>query len=313
MTARYASSSSFLPRALGDLAASRRAHCFRSSHYSRRSISITTVTGAATTAALYFFTTIQLQTHYNYKAASFAALSSSTSFNMNNNDNNNSNDQELNDMWGSAIEGMIDVPGCEEHVLYLAPAAAVESTPATCSTEQITCHSNFQNYNWPEPFQKNRRVFCLTGRNPMGIDRPAAENSAANRMLAERLGSKAFMSNHPTPFAQWRSFGFHVQEGWREDGFAVSYNEEDIGAGRSQILSLAREFQQAAIYEFGIERNGESLSSSDASASVLLLKRRVVWCDEAKQKEIGDEECSMRALGSGEVPESELSRGVPVI
>eukprot|EP00816_Leptocylindrus_hargravesii_P002855 CAMPEP_0196816350 /NCGR_PEP_ID=MMETSP1362-20130617/54863_1 /TAXON_ID=163516 /ORGANISM="Leptocylindrus danicus, Strain CCMP1856" /LENGTH=233 /DNA_ID=CAMNT_0042193643 /DNA_START=209 /DNA_END=910 /DNA_ORIENTATION=+ len=225
---------------------------------------------------------------------------------------NNNNDQELNDMWGSAIEGMIDVPGCEEHVLYLAPVAT-EDTPATCSTEQITTTpSNYQNYNWPEPFQKNRKVFCLTGHNPMGKDRSAAENSAANRLLAERLGSKAFISD-PAPFAQWRSFGFHVQQGWREDGFAVSYNEEDVGAGRSQILSLAREFQQAAIYEFGIQTGGESLSSAGASASLLFLKRRVVWCDEAKQKEISDEECSMRALASGEVPESELSRGVPVI
>merc|ERR1740124_20725 len=136
----------------------------------------------------------------------------------------------------------------------------------------------------------------------MGVNQSPEENNAANQKLSRRLETLL----DPAPFARWRSFGFHLQEGWREDGFAVSYNEQDVMIGRDQILELAREFRQAAIYEFSIINNENDTTTTDA-----VLNRRIIWCD--KQKVVdGDEECSsMRALNVREIPDSELSRGVP--
>ena len=135
-------------------------------------------------------------------------------------DESTNNDEKLNDLWSSAIEGMINVPGYSESVLYLSP---VGSFPKG----QIKLEP------WPEPFRNGRRVYCLTAHNPMGTTVSDAENKLANKALKVRLhdvfGCKEFGTklevadaSHTSnarrlmPFAQWHSFGFHIGEGWRE-------------------------------------------------------------------------------------------------
>lgn len=97
----------------------------------------------------------------------------------------------------------------------------------------------------------------------------------------------------PAPAAAWHSFGFNAKENWREDGFSVSYRLEDAKrGGREAVLSLARKYDQAAIYEY---------QCVDGR-----LERAVVWCDPAQHAARGKEIERMEVLL--EAPNSELSK-----
>ena len=142
---------------------------------------------------------------------------------------------------------MIRVPGAEglaapNSVLYMAPTTAAAAR------------------RWPPPFE-NGPVFSLTAHNPMGRDAPAAQNDAANR----RLHAELWALDSPAPAARWHSFGFNAAEGWREAGFSLAFAAADAERGRAATLGLARKYEQAAIYEYGV-RDGK-------------LYRTVVWCD----------------------------------
>ena len=157
-------------------------------------------------------------------------------------------DTALGELWGTAFDGMVRVPGAEgvaapNSVLYMAPTTAAAADAR----------------RWPPPFE-NGAVFSLTAYNPMGRDAPEAQNVAANRRLHAELGDLS-----PAPAARWHSFGFNAKEGWREDGFSVAFAAADAERGRAAVLALARKYEQAAIYEYGV-RDGR-------------LYRTVVWCD----------------------------------
>ena len=117
-------------------------------------------------------------------------------------------------MWAAAVDGWINVPGCEslttdEGVLYMAPKADAAARPIPRLVAKST-------------------IFSLTAWNPMGKDAPYATNEAQNEYLARDLTKL-----RPEPRAVWQAFGFHVNEGWRENGFSVAFaNEVDslIGA-----------------------------------------------------------------------------------
>lgn len=215
-------------------------------------------------------------------------------------DESTKNDENLNDLWSSAIEGMINVPGYSESVLYLSPVGSFPNG-------QIKLEP------WPEPFRNGRRIYCLTAHNPMGTTVSDAENKVANKALKARLydafGCKEYgtkievtdsshMSNarRLMPFAQWHSFGFHIGEGWREDGFALSFDRDIRTEARAEIVKVAAEYQQGAIYEFSV----------DGDSGV--LTRRVIWCDPVKQQEVGDEVTEMESLTT--VPESNLAQAI---
>ena len=107
-------------------------------------------------------------------------------------------DAKLSSMWTTAMDGMINVPGCDalssaEGVLYLAPMPSKPPDPPTA---------------WPKIFAKGV-VFALTASNPMGIDAPAAENQAANEALEQDILD--LQRRQMAPRAWWRSFGFNVQ------------------------------------------------------------------------------------------------------
>eukprot|EP00930_Biecheleria_cincta_P061151 TRINITY_DN46716_c0_g1_i1.p1 TRINITY_DN46716_c0_g1~~TRINITY_DN46716_c0_g1_i1.p1 ORF type:complete len:236 (-),score=47.10 TRINITY_DN46716_c0_g1_i1:125-832(-) len=155
---------------------------------------------------------------------------------------NRNSDEALGSLWGEAIDGMIDVPGAQElqsaeRVLYLAPeSTAGPHSPAV----------------WPEIFVKGV-IFSLTASNPMGKDAPAAVNRKANGELEEDIKSMFEGQFAVTPTTWWRSFGFNVQEGWREDGFSIAFSNKEQIAGRTMVLHLAQKYDQAAIYQFRFE------------------------------------------------------------
>ena len=197
----------------------------------------------------------------------------------------NIDNEALNNMWSEAIEGMIGVPGYSKKVLYLAPKKRDTSTDGSESR-------NFT--KWPEPFLNGRRVFCLTGHNPMGQTLPKEQNKIANLALEQSL-DEAIKSSGVTPFAQWNSFGFHVTEGWREDGFALSFDAINADDGRRIVLKLANDYQQAAIYEFQLNKEED-------------LQRTVVWCNPLVKEE--GEIISMKILQDNEIPITELAKGI---
>mmetsp|Transcript_10154 Transcript_10154/g.11622 ORF Transcript_10154/g.11622 Transcript_10154/m.11622 type:complete len:285 (+) Transcript_10154:61-915(+) len=197
----------------------------------------------------------------------------------------------LNDLWSSSIEGMY-IP-YHDGILYMAPVQAGRTDIKTSSSV------------WPKPFQNGRSVFSLTGHNPMGKDQSKALNNDANNKLHNRIQTHLFRDKEVDggediikPNSFWRSFGFNVKERWREDGFTVSYDSQYADEGRELILQLAREFQQAAIYEYGMkEHNDFGENQRD------ILWRKVVWCDSNKLSG-NEEQFEMETVVP---PESEFS------
>ena len=144
-------------------------------------------------------------------------------------------DDALSSMWAAAIDGMKDVPGCEEissadGVLYMAP-----NPEAPMRT-------------WPRIFAKST-VFSLTASNPMGKEAPAAANERMNALLEEDIKNLRVV----TPRAWWHSFGFNANEGWREDGFSVAFGHEERVYARMAILKLARKYRQKAVYAYSMQ------------------------------------------------------------
>ena len=144
--------------------------------------------------------------------------------------------KQLQNLWATSYDAWLRVPDHDEPVVYLRPQG---------QDEDPTCpDTNQQKRKLPSIVNK-LCLFALTGYNPMGEDRDAATNQAANEKLREDLKR---LSN-PTPRYIWDSFGF--AQDWREDGFIVAYDEtRDAQAGEAAIIELAKTYQQGAIYGF---------------------------------------------------------------
>ena len=139
--------------------------------------------------------------------------------------------------------------------------------------------------NWPKIFSKSV-VFSLTASNPMGVDVPAAQNRAANARLQSDIEALKVK-----PRAWWHSFGFNVQEGWREDGFSIAFAPDERVYARMAVLRLAIKHRQAAVYYYRVE-DGQ-------------LFREVIWLNPTKQEEHGGTREVMAVLA--EPPRSELA------
>ena len=178
----------------------------------------------------------------------------------------------LFDTWSTATECMINFPGANSHpsstdgVLYMTPVPP--SNVADAGT----------NSPWPTIFVDNV-LFCLTAYNPMGNTVPHEENVIANMALEQdilQLYNDTNNTNGPgdnndnninsssgVPLAAWwHSFGFHEQEGWRENGYTLAFpvnKEYDDSDGSSAssvvttVMNLANKYHQAAIYKFSYE------------------------------------------------------------
>jgi hypothetical protein len=104
------------------------------------------------------------------------------------------------------------------------------------------------------PLMQTHVVFALTAFNPPGVERTLEQNSAANARLWASLRDEL----SPAPRVIWPSWGFHREEGWREDGFALAYpmdiyrrREQMLDArarAREAVLRLAARYEQGAIF-----------------------------------------------------------------
>ena len=193
----------------------------------------------------------------------------------------NATDSELGQLWGSAMDGMVDVPGCSlaapNGVLYLAPTSDRTKPSAMVS--------------WPKVIAKSV-VFSLTASNPNGVTAPADWNSEASAALERDI-----VSLRNPPRAWWRSFGFHAGEGWREDGFSLAFALEERMFARAAVMKLAHKYRQAAIYTYHVNAEG-------------LLVREVLWVNRAKQEELGDTREYMRLLDTA--PRTPLAAREPL-
>jgi hypothetical protein len=113
-------------------------------------------------------------------------------------------EQELQDLWASAYDGWIDVPGGGgEKTIYTRPEGSVPaakdspspslspSSPSPSSPSPSRSPTPTPSPSPPPafpPIVAASRLFALTGFNPMGEDRPIAENRAANARLAAEVG-----------------------------------------------------------------------------------------------------------------------------
>ncbi|CAE7221842.1 unnamed protein product [Symbiodinium natans] len=72
------------------------------------------------------------------------------------------------------------------------------------------------------------------------------QSEEANAKAMEELSTELMrmLVNSEGPLREcWRSFGFNVKEGWREDGFTIIAEE-------AYAVALARRFRQGAIFQF---------------------------------------------------------------
>ena len=171
-------------------------------------------------------------------------------------------DTELDSLWSTAIDGMVDVPGCQhlaskQGVLYMAPATS----------------KNVASTDWPRIFAKSV-VFSLTASNPMGIDAPDEWNQKANEALEADI-RKMESNRGLSPRAWWRSFGFNAEQQWREDGFSIAFASEERVYAKIACLRLAHKYRQAAIYAYRYQDGN--------------LIREVLWVDPSKQEPHGSE------------------------
>ena len=131
--------------------------------------------------------------------------------------------KDLAALWVGGIETMLLKGG----TISLAPTASADESRAS--------------FGGARPF--DGVAFALTAFDPPGVSRSRAENAAANGDLWKELRALR------APYA-WRAFGVDVDEGWREDGFAVAWPEGDADAARPGVVAAARAFDQGAIYEY---------------------------------------------------------------
>ena len=136
-------------------------------------------------------------------------------------------EKELQGLWANAYDGWIDVPGESGGAIYTRPVDA----------PGVRTHVPFP------PIVTSSRLFALTGFNPMGEERPIAENRAANGKLRADIEAMT-----PAPKAWWRAFGF--AHDWREDGFVLAYDPEHGDAGEKAVVDLAVKYGQGAIYAY---------------------------------------------------------------
>jgi len=189
-----------------------------------------------------------------YDAAFSSSSSTMADDSMSDDSDNTRREKALGDLWASAYDGWIDVPGAGADVepgtaIFARPvaarhaaaddavAAATQSPPSPLASSPLL---------FP-PIVTSSRLFALTGFNPMGEDRPVKENRAANKRLAAELASAAQTSS-PAPKAWWRAFGFSRE--WREDGFVVAYTPEDAARGEADIVAMAVRYGQGAIFAY---------------------------------------------------------------
>jgi hypothetical protein len=184
----------------------------------------------------------------------------------------------LFDTWSTATECMINVPGAShlsstEGVLYMTPVPPPPPTMDDDNKQAVTADAG-TNIPWPTIFVDNI-LFSLTAYNPMGNTVSHDVNVKANIALEQDIlqlynnntnsrgddndnNSNNNSSGGVPLIAWWHSFGFHEQEGWRENGYTLAfpvndYGDSDSDSASETVMKLANKYHQAAIYKFSYE------------------------------------------------------------
>lgn len=139
----------------------------------------------------------------------------------------------LANTWHNCAEVMIDLPD-EDGKMTM--ALVPKTTASHESTEKL-----------PSIFLREGsiHVFALTAFDPPGKERTREENLLYNARLREDLERL-----HHRPVAIWSSVGVNLEQNWREEGFCVAYTADVVEEARKDILNVAVEFEQGAIFEY---------------------------------------------------------------
>jgi len=141
--------------------------------------------------------------------------------------------QELQTLWAEAYDAWKDVPGHSTPTVYFCPEAASSVPPEGLADIPKVAVGSV--------------IYALTSWNPMGQPAPMEANQATYKQLSHDL--KALNPRHVMP-----SFGFNAT-GYRENGFCVVFDETDLPQAKDEILAVAAQYGQGAIYEFRFVAN----------------------------------------------------------
>lgn len=133
---------------------------------------------------------------------------------------------------------MLNVPAQPQNIdVCLVPTESIAGAPGgsstTSSSDQLPA------------VLRQYTVMALTAFDPPGTMRERDANAAANARLWADI-----MQLPTAPSCAWRSFGFDNDEGWREDGFCLAFDDARMPAARHAVLELARRHDQGAIFEY---------------------------------------------------------------
>jgi hypothetical protein len=183
----------------------------------------------------------------------------------------------LFETWSTATECMINVPGAShlsstEGVLYMTPVPP-PLTMEDDNKQAVMADDAGTNIPWPAIFVDNI-LFSLTAYNPMGNTVPHDDNVKANIALEQDIlqlynnntngrgdnnndnNINSNSSGGVPLIAWWHSFGFHEQEGWRENGYTLAFaikEEYNDNSASETVMNLATKYHQAAIYKFSYD------------------------------------------------------------
>lgn len=165
-------------------------------------------------------------------------------------------EQALGSTWASAVEVMLSERAVGENV-FMTPATSRPSTSGGALP----------------PFLRSHRVFALTAFDPPGEARTLEDNTAANGRLWREIKELKLAS-----VAVWPTWGYNLDEGWREDGFGIAFPLEPAAAAtqRQAIVNLAKRFGQGAIFEFAPGETHDSMRRTTVPALSSETVREVV-------------------------------------
>lgn len=161
--------------------------------------------------------------------------------------------EKLSETWAMACEVMLSEKAGPKQNVFLVPANGRQE--AGPSGGQVPA------------YLKNVVVFALTAFDPPGEERTLETNKRANADLW-----KAINTLEPRPVDAWPTWGYNLDEGWREDGFGLAYFVNDDSSSteqqRSAVVQLAKRFKQGGIFEFYFDGVEESLVRKTVAASL---------------------------------------------
>ncbi|CAJ1454172.1 unnamed protein product, partial [Effrenium voratum] len=189
---------------------------------------------------------------------------------------------DLQQLWSQAMDAWLAPPGAAGACVFMRPAQPEEAPEPQTSEWLEAFLTAAAGRSWAAVCSLSRgpglhsgtgEIFSLTATDPMGLPQPWPANATALQLLESELeGLCGGPAGGSGARCFWRSFGFHPQEGWREDGFTVI-------AEAPQVLELARKHRQGAVYRWNFQgtalrRSTVPVCLADTEADVRLVPCR---------------------------------------